>query len=56
VIGVKASWKGNGSEASFLRAVHERACRYFRVAIGPDFNAAHEDHFHYDRGIFRTCR
>jgi hypothetical protein len=56
VIGVKASWRGNGSEARFLRVVHERACRYFRVAVGPDFNAAHEDHFHYDRGVFRACR
>ena len=49
-------WKGTGREATFLRAVHARACRYFRVAIGPDFNEAHWNHFHYDRGIMRTCK
>lgn len=55
-ITVAKDWNGNGREAEFLRAVHERACRYFRVALGPDFNAAHANHFHYDRGILRTCK
>jgi hypothetical protein len=55
-ISVKRNWKGNERGAHFLHEAHARACRYFRVAIGPDFNAAHEDHFHLDRGIFRTCR
>ena len=55
-INVARDWKGDDREARFLRAVHERACRYFRVAIGPDFNAAHWNHFHYDRGVMKTCR
>ena len=54
-ISVAKDWKGKGPEARFLRAAHERACRYFRVAIGPDFNPAHWNHLHYDRGIFKTC-
>ena len=55
-ISVARDWKGQGREAQFLREVHARACRYFRVAIGPDFNAAHWNHFHLDRGIFKTCK
>jgi len=32
-ISVLRNWKGPGREARFLRAVHRRACRYFRVAL-----------------------
>lgn len=43
-------------EARFLRAVHEGACRYFDAVLGPDYNTAHADHFHFDRGHARACR
>jgi hypothetical protein len=56
MITIAAHWKGHDREARFLHAVHDRACRYFRVAIGPDFNPAHWNHFHLDRGIFRRCQ
>ncbi|MEQ1714937.1 MAG: extensin family protein [Hyphomicrobium sp.] len=49
-------WKGEAAEAQFLKAIHRRACRYFRVALGPNFNAAHANHFHLDRGMFKSCR
>jgi hypothetical protein len=55
-ISVVKSWKQPEAEARFLREAHRRACRYFRVSLGPDFNAAHRDHLHYDRGIASTCR
>ncbi len=55
-ISVQQQWKGSGPEARFLHQIHARACRYFRVAIGPDYNAAHHDHFHYDRGPMSSCR
>ena len=55
-ISVAKHWKGDSSEAKFLHAIHARACRYFRVALGPEYNAAHGNHFHLDRGAFRTCR
>jgi hypothetical protein len=54
-ITVKQNWKGDGPEATFLKAVHERACQYFRVALSPEYNKAHHDHFHFDRGIFTRC-
>ena len=43
-------------EAHFLRAVHDGACDYFDVVLGPDYNQAHADHFHFDRGAARVCR
>jgi hypothetical protein len=55
-ISVARHWSGTGPEARFLREIHARACRYFRVAIGPEFNALHHDHFHYDRGFLSRCK
>jgi hypothetical protein len=55
-ISLLKDWKGSGKESEFLHKVHRRACRYFRVALGPDFNAAHNNHFHFDRGLMWTCR
>jgi hypothetical protein len=55
-ISVLNHWRGDGPEARFLKAVHARACRYYRVVLGPDHNAAHRDHFHFDRGVLWRCR
>lgn len=56
VISVQGGWRGDGPEARFLRAAHSSACRYFRVALSPDYNDAHRDHFHFDRGIGMICK
>lgn len=53
---LKRDWKDTGKKAQFLRAIHSGACNYFRVSLGPDFNRAHHDHFHFDRGDLWTCR
>jgi hypothetical protein len=55
-VSVRGGWRGSEPEARFLRAAHSSACRYFRVALSPDYNAAHHDHFHLDRGIGMRCR
>jgi hypothetical protein len=55
-ISVLKNWPANGAEAEFLRTVHRRACLYFRVVLGPEFNASHKDHFHFDRGWLWSCR
>jgi hypothetical protein len=55
-ISVRGHWHGNGPEARFLRAAHGAACRYFRVVLGPEYNAAHHDHFHFDRGPLMRCK
>jgi hypothetical protein len=55
-ISILKDWSGKGPEARFLKEVHGRACRYFRVALGPEYNAAHKNHFHFDRGAFSRCK
>jgi hypothetical protein len=55
-ISVLDHWGGAAQYSVFLHAVHQRACRYFRVALGPDFNNLHKNHFHLDRGPFSACR
>jgi hypothetical protein len=34
--------------ALFMRAVHDEACKTFETVLGPEANAAHKDHFHFD--------
>lgn len=54
---VQGDWgEGAGPAARFLRAVHDGACDYFDVVLGPDYNRAHADHLHLDRGGGRACR
>lgn len=43
-------------EAAFLRELRDGACDWFDIVLGPDYNAAHADHFHFDRGGGRICR
>jgi hypothetical protein len=55
-ITVARDWDGGDDEADFLRAVHRGACHLFDGVLGPEYNRAHADHFHFDRGPFRVCR
>lgn len=52
---VLKDWPGQGAKADFLHTVHEGACRFFRVVLGPHANAAHANHFHLDRGPWHAC-
>ena len=56
LITVAKDYKGNAPGAAFLHTAHMRACKYFRVAIGPEFNAAHWNHLHLDRGVLERCK
>lgn len=50
-ITVKDGWNGPDPAArDFLRAVHKAACRRFSIVIGPDGDASHRDHLHFDMG------
>lgn len=53
---VDSHWGDDGAAGAFLREIHEGACRVFDAVLGPDYNAAHRDHFHFDRGGWRACR
>lgn len=49
-ISVLRDWKGEGTEARFLHAARDAACRSFGITLSPDYNAAHADHLHLDMG------
>jgi hypothetical protein len=54
---VLQGWNGEDEDVRrFLRAVHQAGCRRFDVGLGPDANALHRDHFHFDMGQSRYCR
>jgi hypothetical protein len=56
-ISVKRDWNGADADArAFLRQVHAAACRRFTIVLGPDANAFHQDHLHFDMGSGRYCR
>ncbi|MEO0606787.1 MAG: extensin family protein [Pseudomonadota bacterium] len=55
-IRVKDHWRDRSDAGKYLKRVHKRACRLFSTTLGPDYDAAHADHFHLDMGRVETCR
>lgn len=49
-------WNNDGATGEFLRAARDGACDVFGNVLGPDYNAAHADHFHLGMRGFRLCR
>ena len=55
-IDVRRHWREDSERGLFLETVHDGACQLFSVVLGPDYNAAHADHFHMDMGRSSICR
>ena len=56
-IDLKSDWdKGSAAEREFLRIVHKSACKRFGTVLGPEYNAAHRDHFHLEGTGAKFCR
>ncbi len=55
-IRVLGDWQSTDVSAAFLRDVRDGACRFFDGVLSPDYNVAHRDHLHLDRGPYRVCR
>lgn len=57
-ISVLEDWQEpqSAQAAEFLRQVHGRACRFFSTVLGPDYNQAHHNHFHFDNSGYSFCR
>ena len=54
---VKDGWNGSDEAVrAFLRDLHAAACRRLSVVLGPDANALHRDHLHFDMGRGPYCR
>ena len=39
-----------------LKTSWDGGCRFFDGVLSPDYNAAHRDHLHLDRGPWWFCR
>jgi hypothetical protein len=56
-ISVEQGWSGDdGNVREFLRTVHRGGCRRFSVGLGPDSDAYHYNHLHFDMGRGPYCR
>ena len=56
-ITVLDDWNGQDADVrTFLRSVHKAGCRRFNITLGPDANAFHRNHFHFDMGPGPYCR
>jgi hypothetical protein len=54
-IRVLRDYRGDSAESRFLETVRKGACGLFGAVLGPDYNALHRDHFHFDMGGWSTC-
>jgi len=57
VIRIASDWR-RGPPGVFLHQLEDQGCRYFGIVLGPDYNAAHQTHFHLQAGggIGGWCR
>jgi hypothetical protein len=56
-ISIADHWNGEDENArSFLRAIHQAGCRRFAIGLGPDADAYHYNHLHFDMGRGPYCR
>ncbi len=53
-LSVLEGWADDGADGGVLRFAHGAACGIFTTVLGPEANAAHEDHFHLDLGCHGT--
>ena len=54
---VLEAWNGEEENVrSFLRTIHRASCRRFQTGLGPDADAFHANHFHFDMGRGPYCR
>jgi hypothetical protein len=55
-ISVLDDWEQGTDKSTFLKHIHQAACKKFSTVLGPDYNAAHHNHFHFDQGGWSICR
>ncbi|WP_251977285.1 extensin-like domain-containing protein [Salinicola avicenniae] len=55
-ISVLDDWDDADARGTFLHDAQQRACDYFGTTLGPDYNAAHANHFHFGMRGYAFCR
>ncbi len=53
---VLKGWKEQKPHGDYIRAIFRESCPYFGNSIGPDYNAAHANHFHFGMHGVGFCR
>ncbi|QLK61659.1 extensin [Enterobacteriaceae bacterium Kacie_13] len=53
---VLKQWSQTSGEGQFIHTLFTQSCLYFGNSIGPDYNAAHANHFHLGLRWFGFCR
>ncbi|WP_299281423.1 extensin family protein [uncultured Tateyamaria sp.] len=49
-------WGASDPRGAFFVDLRDSACMWFRVTLGPDYNALHADHFHLQHTGWGLCR
>ncbi|MEE3661393.1 extensin family protein [Brenneria sp. g21c3] len=55
-ISILNQWNAADETQDYLRATFEQSCDFFGNALGPEYNAAHANHFHLGMRGFGVCR
>ncbi|VEA64837.1 Uncharacterized protein conserved in bacteria [Serratia plymuthica] len=50
------NWPEQSTAGSYLRTLFEEGCGFFGSALGPEYNAAHANHFHFGMRGYGLCR
>jgi len=56
LVDLRRDWPGEDAKSAFLRDAFESACIWFPLALGPDYNNLHADHFHLQATGWGLCR
>ncbi|EPC02025.1 hypothetical protein L861_20445 [Litchfieldella anticariensis FP35 = DSM 16096] len=54
-ITLRDDWGDEDDAGAFLREIRDGACDVFGSVLGPEYNAAHADHFHFGMRGFGIC-
>jgi hypothetical protein len=50
------AWQSDGADKHLMRTSHKIACQIFTTVLGPEANALHYDHLHFDMGCHgKSC-
>ncbi|MCV9877242.1 extensin-like domain-containing protein [Brenneria izbisi] len=55
-VSVLRQWPEKNERGDYLRATFKESCRFFGNSLGPEYNAAHANHFHLGMRGFGVCR
>src|SRR5690606_41576101 len=55
-VSVLKDWGSDTPKGRFLAEVQDGACGLFTTVLGPNYNAAHADHLHFEMARWGICR